>query len=57
MGRAGGRGEGGGCGAIEAVADPEAIAGELVNTGNRAAGVGALRADENEGGGRLGVAA
>ena len=57
MGRAGGRGEGGGCGAIEAVADPEAIAGELVNTGNRAASVGAPGAEENERSGRLGVGA
>ena len=34
MGRAGGRGEGGGRGAIEPVADPEAITGELHNDGN-----------------------
>ena len=42
-------GEGGGRGAVETVADTEAVADELIDTRDRAAGVGALGAEEDEG--------
>ena len=54
MGGAGGGGKGAGHGAVEAVADAEAVADELVDARDRAAGVRALRAEENQRGVRLG---
>lgn len=54
VGGAGGGGKGAGGGAVEAVADAEAVADELVDARDGAAGVGALRAEENQRGVRLG---
>ena len=41
----GGCGEGGGRGAVETVTNPEAVADELVDAGDGAAGVGTVRAE------------